>query len=601
MDYKDLSIEQKSFVNAMVKGRSVLVDACIGSGKTTTIQVLCSRLPKDKHILYLTYNRLLKFDAQAKIRQSNVYVTNYHGFAYSEMRRNKRPVSVQECIPSYVNSGLLAPHYDVLLLDEYQDIDQEIADMLFYIKQCNPDMQIAAVGDMAQKIYDRTCLDASAFIHQFLPRGYLKIEFTQCFRLSYDHAKMLGDIWKKSIVGVNPDCEICNMSYKETLNYLSSCDVGDILCLGSNNGLRSKLLNSLEKHYPRKFNKNTVWSKISEKDLGGTNPYEGVAIFTTYDGCKGMERDVCVLFDWEEDYWNLRLNMPGVRYEILRNIFCVAASRGKRKIIFVNGTKKQLSKDVLMDDTKCSGKLCDMAISGMFDYKFSEDVDAAFRELQLREIAKPGVPIHVPTNDGLIDLSPCIGIYQEAKYFDAYDIDREIQMYFEIHSDKDYLNVQSFDNFSKWTVEQKVLYFVSLETGQNRYWLQVRLPFVSNDKWYDIEKRIHTRLEKSACVQKRCMLPFYNNSVLSFYASGFADAVVGDTVYELKFVSDLAHVHFLQCAMYMVCLNKPVGIVWNIRTDQAFEVRILNRKRFLDKVARACTKRILKEYVLPKK
>ena len=80
LNLDDLSDEQKRFVDIVKKGRNVLVDACIGSGKTTTIQTMCNELP-GKSILYLTYNYLLKNDAQNKIQNNNVWVTNYHGFA----------------------------------------------------------------------------------------------------------------------------------------------------------------------------------------------------------------------------------------------------------------------------------------------------------------------------------------------------------------------------------------------------------------------------------------------------------------------------------------------------------------------------------------
>ena len=59
MTYKDLSDEQKHSIDMAKEGNNILVDACIGSGKTTTIQVMCNEMP-DKKILYLTYNRLLK-------------------------------------------------------------------------------------------------------------------------------------------------------------------------------------------------------------------------------------------------------------------------------------------------------------------------------------------------------------------------------------------------------------------------------------------------------------------------------------------------------------------------------------------------------------
>ena len=59
-----LSDEQQLFVEKALTGKNILVDACIGSGKTTSIQELCNRFPSSKNILYLTYNRLLKLDVK---------------------------------------------------------------------------------------------------------------------------------------------------------------------------------------------------------------------------------------------------------------------------------------------------------------------------------------------------------------------------------------------------------------------------------------------------------------------------------------------------------------------------------------------------------
>ena len=186
MTRNDLSTEQQDLVRLALEGKNVLCDACIGSGKTSTINVLCNEFDSSKQILYLTYNRLLKLDAQQKILNDNVTVQNYHGFASKMLYRyGIKDVGQGEQISRLLEGHIPVGHYDVLIIDEYQDINEEISKMLEYVKDSNPDMQIIAVGDMKQKIYDHTSLDIWGFINKFLGK-HTQVNFTQCFRLSDD-------------------------------------------------------------------------------------------------------------------------------------------------------------------------------------------------------------------------------------------------------------------------------------------------------------------------------------------------------------------------------------------------------------------------------
>ena len=295
----------------------------------------------------MTYNKLLKLDAKEKIKNKNVTVTNYHGFAYGMLIRSGVQPNIADAIQLFIKMKPKIKAYDVLIIDEYQDIEQEFSELLEYIKEVNPSIQIIAVGDMAQKIYDKTTLNVPMFMEEFLG-SHIKLSFTKCFRLSFELAEKLGRIWKKEIVGVNDSCKVEEMTVPEVTRFLSMQDPKEILCLGARTGDMAIVLNELENSCSDRFNKKTVYASIADKDsLGKSEPSKTSAIFTTFDSSKGLERKICVVFDFTESYWDVRVKMPQQKYEILRNIFCVAASRGKEHIIFVTGGEALLSEETL--------------------------------------------------------------------------------------------------------------------------------------------------------------------------------------------------------------------------------------------------------------
>ena len=595
-----LSDEQQYFVEQVLAGKNVLVDACIGSGKTTAIQRVCDLLPMNKKILYLTYNKLLKCDARAKIRNANVYVTNYHGFAWVSLKNNNIPSGVHDSVAKFIKAKPHIDAYDVLIIDEYQDIEFDHSVMLEYIKMQNPDMQIIAVGDMEQKIYDKTTLAVYPFINQFLGE-HENMGFTRCFRLSAPLAAQLGRIWNKPIIGVNNNCIVAEMSVTDVVPYLASQRLSDILCLGARYGDCADVLNELEKSYPDKFNKNTVYASIRENDsLNAITPTSNTAIFTTFDSSKGLERPICVLFDYTEVYWSTRVNKPEVDYNIMRNIFCVAASRGKQQIIFVHNKDRLVEEDVLATPVVKSHRYENVNISCMFDFKYVEDIVACYNTLEIFPVHQADtVPIDVKCSDGLIDLSRCIGAYQEASYFKSYSIDKDIELYLMCHQDQECL---WDDKHKKMSLEKKILFLASLETNQKRYEKQVTLPLVTAEERELIHDRLSEYLDRDERIQVGCTLKFGEPVTKGplFEAHGYADAVKDDVVYELKFINEFSYEHFLQCAAYMIALKKPKGILWNVKTNKMFEIRIPDKQKFMDAVVTAVTRRRVIKYCKPK-
>ena len=591
-----LSKEQQYFIDKALEGINILVDACIGSGKTTAIQYLCDKIPTNKKVLYLTYNKLLKIDAQAKIHKKNITVTNYHGFAFIMLSKNGLHASINDLIKVFNDSKPVIPKYDILIIDEYQDIELELAEMLNYIKSTNNNIQIVAVGDMEQKIYDKTTLDVKAFINDFLEK-HTKLSFTYCFRLSKTFAEKLSRIWNKKIIGVNDECKVVSMSVEEVTKFLSEQQPGDILCLGSRTGKMVEVLNQLENEKKDKFNKTTVYASIRDYDSGGkVVPKSDSAIFTTYDSSKGLERKICVIFDYTESYWSTRADKPMQKYEILRNIFCVASSRGKNQIIFVDEGEEKLSEGTISKNFETNYIFNNtIGISNMFEFKYKEDIEKCYNLLSINELDNDDYSvIDIKNADELIDLSPCIGIYQEVCFFNKKKIDKDINLVFKLNKELLYYK----KNIKNETIDSKILYLTSLETRQLRYVNQIKPPFVSKNDSIRIKNRLSKYFSEDENVQIDCKIEFKESksSSLSFEAIGYADVVKNNVVYELKFVSELAHEHFLQCACYMIALKLKKGILFNTRNNQMYEIRIPNKKKFMNAVVNTVTKGKIRKY-----
>ena len=135
VDLSLLTDEQRSVITELEKGNSVVVDACIGSGKTRCLQYVVDYF-SGKRILYLTYNRLLRLDAQEKIKNTNATVQNYHGFVYKYLARRDIKTTPDKQIKTFLEKCSDIPLiYDIIAIDEYQDLEEDTAALLFHIHE----------------------------------------------------------------------------------------------------------------------------------------------------------------------------------------------------------------------------------------------------------------------------------------------------------------------------------------------------------------------------------------------------------------------------------------------------------------------------------
>lgn len=203
-----------------------------------------------------------------------------------------------------------------------------------------------------------------------------------------------------------------------------------------------------------------------------------------------------------------------------------------------------------------------------------------------KEEAQKKKEIDVQAADAMIDLSPCISIYMQAGFFNSYDIDDALAYYMDLHKDMQYLKIKKGA-----TVEDKVLLLTALETNQCRYVKQVKPPFVSAKAKMSLSMRLGTVFTPDEYVQARGDIDIHTNDHKVIYASGLADVVKNNTVYCIKFISSLAHKHFLQCACSMIALGLPYGVVWNVKSNLMYSVKIKDKDALIDAILKCITKR----------
>jgi len=152
-----VSEEQQTIITHVIKGKNVVVDACAGSGKSTTILSTAIALPH-KRFLLITYNKSLRKEIQEKVRElgiKNVAVHTYHSLAVAIydpeafvdkamrllVQKNKPPLRL---IPA-----------DVIVLDEAQDMTFLYFRLIVkYIRDLNMPVQLMVLGDFMQGLYE---------------------------------------------------------------------------------------------------------------------------------------------------------------------------------------------------------------------------------------------------------------------------------------------------------------------------------------------------------------------------------------------------------------------------------------------------------------
>ena len=152
------STEQQVIINYIQQGKNVIVDACAGSGKSTTI-LSCALALQDKKVLQLTYNKTLRHEVQEKVVElqiPNMEVHTYHSLAYNYYHHDgQMDNGIRRIIRDNINPKTKLPEFDLLVVDEAQDMTNVYYRLLLkFIQDSQRPFQVMILGDKMQGLYD---------------------------------------------------------------------------------------------------------------------------------------------------------------------------------------------------------------------------------------------------------------------------------------------------------------------------------------------------------------------------------------------------------------------------------------------------------------
>ena len=153
-----VSEEQQYIITQITNGKNVIVDACAGSGKSTTILSAAKALP-NKRFLLITYNKSLRKEIKEKVQElelENIIVHTYHSLSVATYDSEAHVDKVMRLlVQNNIEPRIPLTPFDIIVLDEVQDMTFLYFRLVIkYIKDIGALIQLMVLGDYMQGLYE---------------------------------------------------------------------------------------------------------------------------------------------------------------------------------------------------------------------------------------------------------------------------------------------------------------------------------------------------------------------------------------------------------------------------------------------------------------
>lgn len=353
-----VSEEQQTIITHVIKGYNVAVDACAGSGKSTTILSTALALPH-KRFLLITYNKSLRKEIQEKVVElgiKNVAVHTYHSLAVAIYDPEAFVDKAMRLLVQQGKPPLRLIPADTIVLDEAQDMTFLYFRLIVkYIKDLNTPIQLMVLGDFMQGLYEFKGADIRFLTKAHEIWNQFHLLQTQQFELcslktSYRITKPMADFVNNILLGeprleaVKPgepviyirrrihELERFVVSTIRDLLHQGAAKPSDIFILGGSvkgpNSAIRRIENALvDANIPCHVPMTETADQIDEEVI------KGKIVFSSFHTSKGRQRPFVFVVGFDHSYF--KINARTLDPLQCPNTIYVATTRASQKLFLL--------------------------------------------------------------------------------------------------------------------------------------------------------------------------------------------------------------------------------------------------------------------------
>jgi len=351
------SEEQNFIIENVKQNKNVVVDACAGSGKSTTILSTALQLSHLRFLL-ITYNSSLRKEMKEKIKEldiHNVTVHTYHSLAVNKYDpRAHTDSGIRQILYKNTQPSSPVKPQDIIVLDEAQDMTLlYFTFVLKFVKDMNHKFQLMVLGDYMQGLYEFKGSDIRFLtLAQDLWQGFSLLQtqdFENCtlkmsYRITNEMAAYVNDVMlgeqRVNACRAGPTVYYMRDSTRN-LQILVGCRIkeliqqgvppSDIFVLGASvkgeNSQIRKIENVLTNAHIPCYVPMMEDAKIDEKVI------EGKVVFSTFHCVKGRQRPYVFVVGFDQSYMSyFARNMDQTRCP---NTLYVATTRATQRLFLL--------------------------------------------------------------------------------------------------------------------------------------------------------------------------------------------------------------------------------------------------------------------------